>query len=138
MFNKDGITKTTLAAPRQILANVELQYSVGCVVPKSLGTAVGNKTIVKAGTPININLESTLTPAKAPAAAGSGTAAVPMNAVLLHDVDVTDVATGGNANGTALIFGFVNLNRLDTSVVTALTTARAISGASTLLTFVKL
>ena len=32
-------------------------------------------------------------------------------AVLLHDVDVTE----GNANGTALIFGFVNLDRLDTA-----------------------
>lgn len=128
MLNKSGITKTTLGAPRQILANVEFQYSVGCVVPKSLGTAVGDKTIAKAGTPININLESTLTEVKAPAAA------TPMNAVLLHDVDVSN----GSANGTALVFGFVNLNRLETDVVTALTTARAITGASPLLTFVKL
>jgi hypothetical protein len=39
--------------------------------------------------------------------------------VLLHDVDVTD----GDDNGTLLIFGFVNINRLDADVQTAITTA---------------
>lgn len=34
------------------------------------------------------------------------------NAVLLHNVDVTD----GTKNGTALIWGFVNVNRLDSDV----------------------
>ena len=131
MFNKDGIRKTTYGAPRQILANVEFQYSVGCVVPKSLGTAVGDKTIAKAGMPLNIDLTNTLTPVKAVAA---GTTATPMNAVLLHDVDVS----GGNANGTALVFGFVNLNRVESDVATAITAAQAVSGASQLLTFVKL
>ncbi len=36
--------------------------------------------------------------------------------VLLHDVDVTD----GDDNGTLLIFGFVNINRLDTATANAL------------------
>lgn len=39
--------------------------------------------------------------------------------VLLHDVDVT----AGDNNGTLLIFGFVNINRLDADVQTAITTA---------------
>lgn len=39
--------------------------------------------------------------------------------VLLHDVDVT----AGDDNGTLLIFGFVNINRLDADVQTAITTA---------------
>ena len=39
--------------------------------------------------------------------------------VLLHDVDVTT----GNANGTVLIFGFVNTQRLDASVKAMITTA---------------
>ena len=56
-----------------------------------------------------------------------------MNAVLLHDVDVTR----GNANGTALIFGFVNINRVDSSVAQAITAAKAVAGASPLLTFMK-
>lgn len=136
MLNRDGIRKTTYGAPRQILANVEHQYSVGCIVPASMGptTATNGVKLVKAGTPININLSDTNTAVKAPAPADTGTTAVSMNAVLLHDVDVTD----GDANGTALIFGFVNLNRLDTDVVAKITTAQGITGASPLLTFVKL
>lgn len=55
MLNKSGINKTTLTAPKQILANVELQASVGCIVPTTLGVVVGAKKIVKAGTPIFVN-----------------------------------------------------------------------------------
>ena len=58
MLNKSGITKTTLTAPTQILANVELQASIGCVVAKSAGVTVGSKTIVKAGTPVTGGLDT--------------------------------------------------------------------------------
>lgn len=135
MLNRSGISKTTLAATKQILANVELQSSVGCIVPQTLGVAVGTKKIAKAGTPINIDLMNLQTVVKKvdPDTAGSGAAAVPMNAVLLHDVDVTS----GNANGTALIFGFVNVNRVDSDVATAITTAVAISGSTDKITFMK-
>lgn len=135
MLNRSGISKTTLTATKQILANVELQSSVGCIVPQTLGVAVGTKKIAKAGTPINIDLMNLQTAVKKPDpdTVGSGAAAVPMNAVLLHDVDVT----GGNANGTALIFGFVNVNRVDSDVATAITTAVAISGSTDKITFMK-
>lgn len=191
MFNKDGVTKTTYGAPVQILANVELQYSMGCRVPQSLGTDVsGVGKIAKAGTPVFIDLGSRdAVPVAAPGsvtetATGSvvtgagitkvevvaatfksavsntagtykfkatvadntttwklgdetvtlntygisvtGTVAnndeiqvvftasgtVTANAVLLHNVDVT----GGTKNGTALLFGFVNYNRLESDV----------------------
>ena len=135
MLNRSGISKTTLTATKQILANVELQSSVGCIVPQTLGVAVGTKKIAKAGTPINIDLMNLQTVVKKvdPDTAGSGAAAVPMNAVLLHDVDVTS----GNANGTALIFGFVNVNRVDSDVATAIKTAVAISGSTDKITFMK-
>ena len=81
MLNRSGISKTTLTATRQILANVELQSSVGCIVPKALGVAVGSKTIAKAGTPIKIDLMNLQTAA----VKADGTTA--LNAVLLHDVD---------------------------------------------------
>ena len=55
MLNKSGITKTTLTAPKQILANVELQASVGCIVPTTVGATVGTRKIAKAGTPIIVN-----------------------------------------------------------------------------------
>lgn len=135
MLNRSGITKKTYGAPKQILANVDLQSSVGCIVPQSLGVVIGDLKIAKAGTPINIDFMNLQTVAKKPAAAsGSGDGAVPMNAVLLHDVDVTK----GNANGTALIFGFVNVNRVDSDVATAITTAKAIDGSTTQVTFLKM
>ena len=128
MLNKSGITKQTLTAPKQILANVGLQCSVGCVVPQGLGAVVGTQKIAKAGTPIKVDLSNTA------AAVTRADGSVAMNAVLLHDVDVT----AGNANGTALIFGFVNLNRVDSDVASAIETARGAAGISQLLTFVKL
>lgn len=127
MLNRSGITKTGLAATKQILANVDLQSSVGCIVPQSLGVAVGSKKIAKAGTPIKIDLMNLQT------AAVKADGATALNAVLLHDVDVTD----GNANGTALIFGFVNVNRVDSDVATAITTAVAADGVSQMITFMK-
>ena len=127
MLNYDGIEKTTLTAPKQILANVQLQESVGCIVPQTLGAAVGSKKIAKAGTPINIDFTNLQTAAKAAATAS------PMNAVLLHDVDVTS----GSKNGTALIFGFVNLNRVDSDVATAIATAKGYGTPSPMLTFIK-
>ena len=121
MLNKSGITTTTAVAPTQILADVSLQMSVGCIVAASLQATAndGGRKIVKAGTPIKIDLSNLQTPAAAPTttpAAASGATASDMNAVLLHDVDVTS----GNANGTALLFGFVNLNRIDTTTAAKL------------------
>lgn len=121
MLNKSGITKTTAVAPTQILADVALQMSVGCIVPATMQATAndGTRKIVKAGTPIKLDLSNLQTPAAAPTttpAAASGSTASDMNAVLLHDVDVT----GGNANGTALLFGFVNLNRVDSTTVAKL------------------
>lgn len=127
MLNRDGIRKETYGAPKQILANVDLQSSVGCIVPQSLGVKVGDRMIAKAGTPINVdlmNLQSVVNEASEGA---------PMNAVLLHDVDVTTK----NANGTALYFGVVNVNRVDQDTATAITSAMAIDGASPLLVFGK-
>lgn len=124
MLNKSGITKTTLTAPKQILANVELQASFGCVVDETVGVAVGSKKIAKAGTPIKIDLTNLATPATKGSSNDN-------NAVLLHDVDVTS----GDANGTALVFGFVNLNRLDSDVVSAIGTGATM--ANKLITFVK-
>ncbi len=127
MLNKSGITKTTLTAPKQILANVDLQASVGCIVPTTLGVTVGARKVAKAGTPIKIDLMNLQTAA----VKADGTTA--MNAVLLHDVD----ATTGDANGTALIFGFVNVNRVDSDVAAAITTAAGAAGASKQITFMK-
>ena len=127
MLNKSGISKTTYGAPKQILANVELQASVGCVVAQEIGVVVGAKKIAKAGTPIIVNFGNL----QAPVTAGTATGASPTaNAVLLHDVDVT----AGNANGTALYFGVVNINRLESDVQAKVTAGVNTIGA---VTFIK-
>lgn len=111
MYNKSGINRSDYVSRNQILANVELQASIGCIVPETLGTVVGGKKIVKAGTPIATDYDSLQDVATAPGEA------LPATGILLHDVDVTS----GNANGTQLIFGFVNTNRLDTDVKALIT-----------------
>lgn len=111
MFNQSGITKTSGAAPTQILANVDLQFSVGVVVAQGATAANANgKKIIKAGTPLTGSLDARTT---AFTAAGEANAV----GVLLHDVDVTK----GNANGTLLVFGFVNTNRLDATTKALIT-----------------
>lgn len=133
MPNRSGISKTTATAPTQILADVDNQFAVGCIVPSTMQSTAndGARKIVKAGTPLKIDLSNLQTPAAAPTtnpAASSSSTASDMNAVLLHDVDVT----AGNANGSALVFGFVNINRID-----ATTAAKLKAGTFGLLTFLK-
>ena len=112
MLNRDGIINTKYGKPVQILANVELQYSVGCRVPKSMGVDVDGRKIVKAGTPITIDLTDT--------SKNVAAATTTCNAVILHNVDLTHVKENGAVNGTALVFGFVNLNRVESDVATKL------------------
>lgn len=128
MLNKSGITKNSYMNVRQILFDVDKQTSVGCVVPQSLGVAVGTSKIAKAGTPIKVDLNNL----QADVVKANGSTA--MNAVLLHDVDVT----AGKANGTALVFGFVNVNRCDSDVQSLITTAAGATGVSPLIVFAKL
>lgn len=127
MLNRDGIRNTKYGKPVQILANIELQYSVGCRVPKTLAEDVGDGLMIaKAGTPITIDLTDTSKNVVA--------ATTTCNAVLLHNVDFTHVKENGAANGTALVFGFVNLNRVESDVATKL----AAITDSEKVTFVKL
>lgn len=116
MLNRPGIKKETLAAPQQILFNVQNQMSVSILVDKSMASVtVDGRKVVKAGTPLSGDLTARGTAFKA---AADSTA--PAVGVLLHDVDITD----NNANGTLLIWGFVNLDRLDSATAALITTNR--------------
>lgn len=117
MFNQTGIKTEKYGNITQILKNVELQESVGIVVGDSVATAdsLGRK-IVKAGTPLTGDLDNR-TIAFTAAKAGSSTEKSDAVGVLLHDVDVTT----GDANGTLLIFGFVNTNRIDATTKAKIT-----------------
>lgn len=120
MLNKSGITKTDYATPKQILADPSLQFSVGCLVPADIGNT-------KAGTPIYVDLSNINVACKK-----VDNTATFANAVLLHDVDVSN----GQTNGTALIFGFVDLNKVDTTTQNLLKTALSTDGATKLITLV--
>lgn len=109
MLNQTGIKKESIGTPNQILFNVEHQVSVGVVVDDATAVEENGRKVVKAGTPLAGSLDARETAFTV--AVSSGETAKTSNAVgvLLHDVDVTT----GEANGTLLIFGFVNKNRLD-------------------------
>ena len=116
MLNRPGIKKETLAAPQQILFNVQNQVSVPILVDKTMASVtVDGRKVVKAGTPLSGDLTARNTAFKA---AVDTTA--PAVGVLLHDVDITD----NNANGTLLIWGFVNLDRLDSATASKITATR--------------
>lgn len=116
MLNRSGIIKETAVAPSQILFNVQNQMSVGVIVNEAVGTAgEDGRKIVKAGTPLNGDLT-----ARGTAFVAAKDTSNPAVGVLLHDVDVTD----GNANGTLLIWGFVNLNRMDSTTAGLITATR--------------
>lgn len=111
MLNHTGITKVTAVAPNQILFNVEHQLSVGIMCGNTGVTAnTEGKKILKAGTPMTGTLterDTAFTKANDDTAVG----------ILLHDVDVT----AGANNGTLLIFGFVNTDRIDDTTAALIT-----------------
>lgn len=112
MYNQSGISKVSGVPRTQILFNVQNQMSVSIKLGKSFAgaTTENGRKIVKAGTP----LTGDLTKRSTPFTAASGNDAV---GVLLHDVDVTEY----DANGSLLIWGFVNLDRVDATTKGKLT-----------------
>lgn len=127
MANK--IEQVAATATKQILFATQPSMSVGVVVGNAgVNANSEGKKILKAGTPLKGSLEARGT-AWTLSADSSGTN--PAVGVLLHDVDVT----AGNENGTALIFGFVDLNKVDSSVTALITTAAktALAGKVTFL-----
>lgn len=117
MLNKTGITKVTGAAPVQILFNVQNQMSVGIKLAKNFTGAVteNGRKVVKAGTPLSGDLT-----ARGTAFVAAADTTAPAVGILLHDVDVTDA----DANATLLIWGFVNLSRVDSTTASKITANR--------------
>lgn len=121
MFNNTGITKVTGAAPVQILFNVQNQMSVSIVVDDAYSVTRDGKKIVPAGTPLSGDLTARdMAFVKAKDATAAGNDGKAATGVLLHDVDVTN----GDNNGTLLIWGFVDLNKLDTATAALITATR--------------
>lgn len=113
MFNQGGVKTTATTNVRQILFNTETFISTSIVVSATGVTAgADGKKIIPAGTP----MAGDITKRGTAFTVGADTNAV---GVLLHDVDVT----AGNANGSLLLFGAVNLDRLDPVVKAKFTAA---------------
>ena len=114
MLNQTGIKKSSYVSTNQILFNTDPFVAVSIIVDDALGVtdkATGRK-LVKAGTPLAGDLtkrETAFVAVNEASASGDSDA----KGILLHDVDVTT----GDANGTLLIFGFVNVDRIDATVM---------------------
>lgn len=123
MLNQTGVTKTSGTTRKTILVDEMNSTALSCVVASTGLTADSNgKKIIKAGTPLAGSLEARNTAfTVAKDTAGSDGTAATSDAVglILHDVDVTS----GNANAQVLIFGFVDVSKLESDVITKLTAA---------------
>lgn len=128
MANK--IKMTAASNKKQILFMTQPAAAVGVVMSATGAVTEGGRKIQKAGTPISGDLTARTTAFTV--AADSGTPAA-SNAVgvLLHDVDVTD----GDENATCLIFGFVDVNKLESDTAAKITGSvkSALSGKVTFL-----
>lgn len=122
--------------PKQIMLADSQMVSFGVIIGNEGVTADSNgKKILKAGTPITGDIEARNTAFKKATSTTSGEpAATTSNAVgiLLHDVDVT----AGDENGTIVLFGFVDLDKLDAETFKLITAdvKTALSGKVTFLT----
>lgn len=118
MLNRTGVKTEKFGNVNQILFATQHQVSIGVLVDDSAGTQDGGtgRKIVKAGTPLTGDLNARTTAFTAASAGSSGVASNAVG-VLLHDVDVT----AGDANGTLLIFGFVNTGRIDATTLAKIT-----------------
>lgn len=105
------IKKTVYGGPnKQIMIADELTFSIGAVIgDTSISAGKDGRKIVKAGTPLKGDFKERNT--------AFIKEEITPNAILLHDVDVTD----GENNGTIVISGFVDLNKLDEDVQSLIT-----------------
>ena len=121
MLNQTGITKETAVTPTQILGSTSPYHAISIIVDDTAGTTDGSKKIVKAGTPLVVdpsNLQTAATKIASNSNIGDA------NVILLHDVDVTN----GDANGSGLVIGIVNYNRLESDVQALFKPGNAVSG----------
>ena len=110
MLNQSVVSITSGTVKPGILIDLNNTTSVSCMVSNSgVNADEKGRKIVKAGTPLKGNLEER---SKAFTVATENA-----TCVLLHDVDVT----AGTANAQAVVFGFIDTNKLEESVKAMLT-----------------
>lgn len=114
MLNNPKVTITHGTNRKTILVDEMNSTALSCVVANTGVEADDNgRKIIKAGTPVSGDLTERNTPFTVDS---TGTNPV---GVILHDVDVTE----GNANSQVVIFGFIDISKLDDDVVGIITAA---------------
>lgn len=129
MLNQSTISTVEGTTRKTILVDELNSTAFSCKVANTgISADSDGKKIVKAGTPISGSLEARGTAfVKASTTEGVSNA----TGILLHDVDVTD----GTKNAQVVVFGFIDLNKLDTSVQSLITSA--VKTALRMIQFVK-
>ena len=113
MLNNPKVSITNGTNRKTILVDELNSTALSCVVANTGVEEVNGKKIIKAGTPVTGDLTDRNTPFTVDTAGTNPTG------VILHDVDVTD----GNANSQVVIFGFIDISKLEDDVVGLITAA---------------
>lgn len=111
MANK--IKTVSAGSDKQILFMTQPYAAVGAVMSATGAVDVDGRKVQKAGTPVTGDLTARATEFTVATSDAVG--------VLVHDVDVTE----GAENATVLLFGFVDLNKVDDDVAAKIETAKA-------------
>lgn len=131
MLNQTDIYKESYGNRKTILVDELNSTAFSCMVNNTGVTANDEgKKIIKAGTPIFGSLETRDT-----AFTVSGEVGATPVGLILHDVDVTGLKTGETRNSQVLVFGFVDLKKLDTDVQAMITAS--VKTALRMIQFVK-
>lgn len=121
------LERTKTVNVKQILAFTDPRAAVGAQISDEGVTAVNGKKVIPAGTPVggdNSTFEDEKTVLKVTNNAADG---AKTQGVLQFDVDVSN----GTANGSVLIFGFVNEFRLDDKLTIVKEAKAALDGKVT-------
>lgn len=138
MLNRSGITTTNYTNVKQILANVEMQASVGCIVAQAVGVDVGSKKIAKAGTPIVVDFTNLQADATAPTGPTLGFFTVQITTAFANDEKITIAGTVYTKKATESVadkqFAGTTAAEQVTSLLKMVTTSKynvaAVSGAT--------
>ena len=118
MLNQTGVETLNYGAPEKTILVDPLNSTAVSIEMANTGVTADSegKKIVKAGTPVYGSLRARNTPFTIAGASGAKPAGV-----ILHDVDVTS----GKKNSQIVIFGTIDVSKVDSAVATALIAAEA-------------
>lgn len=114
MLNQTSVRKESFSTRKTILVD-ELNSTAFSIVVDATGVSADSegKKILKAGTPIKGDLKARNTAWKKETTAPNG--------ILLHDVDVTGLSSGETRNAQVVVFGFIDVTKVDSDVQAMLT-----------------